>query len=80
MATERTEEMTDSVEKLEEALNEIADLRKRSDLDQPTRDRIEKAARDIGAEYLAAMSPAGHAAWEAERRQRTEAQRAFYHA
>lgn len=50
--------------KLEKALGEMQELRKR-DLDHVTRERVEKASRDLQAEYLAEASPPAFEAWRA---------------
>jgi hypothetical protein len=53
--------------RLEEAMTEMAELRKRDDLDPETRTKVDKASRDVQAEYLAQASPAGWAAWKQAR-------------
>ena len=53
--------------KAEESLAEMADLRKRDDLDPDTAERVRKANRDLQAEHLAQVSPAGFEAWRAAR-------------
>ena len=61
------EDEKERIAKRDETLAELAELRKRDDLDADTRERIRKANRELQASYLAEVSPTAYASWKAGR-------------